>query len=156
MHGISGHGMWLARRSAGKPVDPGLLDTLVGGGIGNGLGIEDTLLKECEEEAGIDAAVASRAIATGTVRTARPAPDGWHAEVQFTHDLLLPDDFHPVSRDGEVAEFLLLPLPEVLEIMTGSNDLTVEACAAIADFMLRTRFIAPDAPGTQALREFIQ
>jgi 8-oxo-dGTP pyrophosphatase MutT (NUDIX family) len=147
VHGFTGRGadcrMWLARRSAGKPVAPGLLDTLVGGGIGNGLGVRETLLKECWEEAGIGADAASRAVPAGMVRSGRPVRAGWHAEVQFTHDLELPDDFQPVNEDGEVEEFLRLPLPHVLEMMVDSDDLTVEACAAIADFMMRIRFIDP-------------
>src|SRR5580765_2113028 len=50
--------MWLSRRSPTKAIDPGLLDNLVGGGIGTGFGALDTLRKEAWEEAGIPAIVA--------------------------------------------------------------------------------------------------
>lgn len=42
--------MWLGCRSATKATEPGMLDNVVAGGIGWGLGIEDTIAKECWEE----------------------------------------------------------------------------------------------------------
>ena len=160
VHGFIGRGagcrLWLARRSAAKPVDPGLLDTLVGGGIGNDLGIRETLLKECVEEAGISASLAAHVVPAGAIQTGRPVADGWHAEIQFTHDLELLGDFQPANEDGEVSEFLLLPLSQILEMMADTDDLTVEACAAIADFMMRTRFIDPHEPDALALRALLE
>ena len=45
--------MWLARRSATKAIDPGMLDNLVGGGIAAGATVAGTVIKEAWEEAGI-------------------------------------------------------------------------------------------------------
>ena len=39
--------LWIARRSETKATDPGMLDNVVAGGIGWGMGIEETLVKEC-------------------------------------------------------------------------------------------------------------
>ncbi|KGT01146.1 NUDIX domain protein [Burkholderia pseudomallei] len=61
--------MWLGRRSATKATDPGMLDNVVAGGIGWGLGIEDTIAKECWEEAGIAAELAARARFPAASRT---------------------------------------------------------------------------------------
>ncbi len=43
--------MWIARRSPTKPIDPGMLDNLVGGGLAAGLTVAQTLVKEGWEEA---------------------------------------------------------------------------------------------------------
>ncbi len=105
--------MWIARRSATKPIDPGLLDNLVGGGIAAGASIADTVVKEAWEEAGIPADVASSARAAGFVRIFREQPDGMHRETIHVHDLSLPPDFEPRNQDGEVAGFRLASIDEV-------------------------------------------
>ncbi|MFX8211239.1 NUDIX domain-containing protein, partial [Acinetobacter baumannii] len=45
--------LWLARRASTKPIDPGMWDNLVAGGIGHGFDARGALEKECWEEAGI-------------------------------------------------------------------------------------------------------
>src|SRR4051812_14438703 len=49
--------VWVSRRGAGKQVDPGLLDNLVGGRISAGMSVDETLRKEAWEEAGIPPAL---------------------------------------------------------------------------------------------------
>src|SRR5215470_7032502 len=87
--------MWLARRSPSKPIDPGLLDNLVGGGMPSGAGSLDTLVKEAWEEAGVEAHRARAAQATGEVRICRDQPDGLQRETIYVHDLWLPPEFVP-------------------------------------------------------------
>jgi len=53
--------LWIARRSETKATDPGMLDNVVAGGVGWGMGIEETLVKECWEEAGMQRARIPRA-----------------------------------------------------------------------------------------------
>jgi len=53
--------LWVGRRSADKQVAPNKLDNLVAGGIGNGHGVDETLLKEGEEEASIPTSLLRRA-----------------------------------------------------------------------------------------------
>jgi 8-oxo-dGTP pyrophosphatase MutT (NUDIX family) len=93
--------MWFARRSPTKPIDPGMLDNLVGGGIVTGQSVESTVIKESWEEAGIDAEIAQAARAAGTIDIRRVQPDGLQRETIFVHDLHLPADFSPAGRDGE-------------------------------------------------------
>src|SRR6266436_1250155 len=45
--------LWVGRRSPHKQIAPNKLDNLVAGGIGNEHGIDETLVKEAEEEASI-------------------------------------------------------------------------------------------------------
>ncbi|RJF98059.1 DUF4743 domain-containing protein [Noviherbaspirillum saxi] len=139
--------MWLARRSHNKATDPGCYDTIVGGGLGNGMGITATLIKECFEEAGMPADLASQARPAGAVHVRREVPEGVHDEILFTHDLVVSKDFVPNNHDGEVQEFVRLPLQDVIELIGSSDEVTVEASFVITDFLLRSGFISPDVPG---------
>lgn len=126
-------GMWLARRSTAKAIDPGLLDNLVGGGMTAGLSETEVLVKEAWEEAGIEAALARRATRGGTARILREVPEGVQSEMVHVYDLELPAGFSPRNQDGEVSEFLLVPFERVL-----AHDLTLEARLAAQDYFSRT------------------
>jgi 8-oxo-dGTP pyrophosphatase MutT (NUDIX family) len=146
--------MWIARRSAAKSIDPGLLDNLVGGGIAAGARIDDTLVREAREEAGIPAALARTAKPAGAVHVCRTQPDGLQRETIFVHDLVLPPDFTPAGEDGEVADCRLVPLDEAARLVAndeGPDAVTADASLVIVDCLLRHGTIAPDAAGYLAL-----
>jgi 8-oxo-dGTP pyrophosphatase MutT (NUDIX family) len=128
--------MWIARRSAAKPIDPGMLDNLVGGGVAHGLSVRDTLAKEGWEEAGIPAGMTGRATPGRSLRVLREVAEGCQQEHICVHDLELPPGFEPVNRDGEVAEFRLCPLPGVIELIA-AGELTVDAGLVALDFLFR-------------------
>jgi 8-oxo-dGTP pyrophosphatase MutT (NUDIX family) len=130
--------MWIARRSATKPVDPGMLDNLVGGGMTAGLTQEQVLVKEAWEEAGIPAGLARTATRGGMVKILREVPEGVQSEVIYVYDLELPESFQPANQDGEVSEFKLLPLEEVFQL----KDLTHDAQLVARDYRAR-RATAP-------------
>ena len=133
VNGISFDGkMWLARRSATKPIDPGLLDNLVGGGLTAGLSVEQVLVKEAWEEAGIPAELARRARPGGAAQILREVREGVQSETVHVYDLELPDRFQPRNQDGEVSEFLLVELHEVERL-----ELTLEAQLAAKDYFSR-------------------
>ena len=138
LNGIVGERMWLARRSATKPIDPGMLDNLVGGGISVGFSVESTLVKEAWEEAGIPAELARKARAGGTISVLREVPEGVQSETISIYDLELPEDFRPQNQDGEVSEFKLLPFAEVEREL-----LTYEAALVARDCLKRRRAKAP-------------
>ncbi len=131
LNGIVGDRMWLARRSAAKPVDPGLLDNLVGGGISAGFSIQETLVKEAWEEAGIPAQLAARATRGGTVRVLREVPEGVQSEVVHVYNLVLPETFMPCNQDGEVQEFRLASFDEV----RACEEMTHEAKLVALDYL---------------------
>jgi len=131
-----GFKLWIARRSASKPIDPGMLDNLVGGGIAAGSSPAATLAKECGEEAGIDTALAHCAAAAGCLRITRMVENGVHDEIVHVFDLELPSRFVPSNRDGEVAEFMLLEPAEVAR-RVAAGEFTIDAGAIIVDFLLR-------------------
>jgi len=138
LNGIAGERMWLARRSATKPIDPGMLDNLVGGGVSVGFSVEATLIKEAWEEAGIAAELARKATAGATLSVLREVPEGVQSETITTYDLELPADFRPQNQDGEVAEFKLVTFAEVER-----EGLAYEAGLVALDYLQRRRARGP-------------
>lgn len=132
--------LWIARRSASKATDPGMLDNVVAGGIGWGLGIEATIAKECWEEAGIDAALSASAVSGRTFHVLQSLPEGTQAEQIFVYDLPLPTEFIPHNQDGEVSEHRLARIDEVARWIE-EGAMTVDASLASLDSLLRHRWI---------------
>ena len=138
--------MWIARRSAGKAIDPGLLDNLVGGGIAAGADAAHTVIKEAWEEAGIAEPLARTATPAGAVHICRAQPDGLQRESMFVHDLILPADFTPAGQDGEVVDHRLVAIEEAARLVTndeGADVVTADASLVIVDCLLRWGVIAP-------------
>ncbi len=150
VNGFTGQGwgmkIWVARRAADKAVDPGLLDLMVGGGLGAALSPFDCLLKECAEEAGIAPDLAATAKPVSITTLAIEAPEGLRLGLQFNYDLELPSDFSPRNADGEVAEFLSLPASDLLDRLRHSDDFMFDAALAKLDFAIRQGLIGPDDP----------
>jgi 8-oxo-dGTP pyrophosphatase MutT (NUDIX family) len=138
------HG-WVARRSPSKSVDPDKLDNLVGGRIGAGMSVDETLRKEAWEEAGIAPSLLAGLNCLGAVRVEYSVPEGLHREILFVHDLWLPDDFKPSNQDGEVSEIRCMPVEEVLQnLLTG--DFTLDAGVVMIDSLLRLGAVLPEDP----------
>jgi 8-oxo-dGTP pyrophosphatase MutT (NUDIX family) len=146
--------MWLARRSPVKPIDPGILDNLVGGGIATRSDARATLVKEAFEEAGIPAELAHQARSVGAIDVCRDQPDGLQRETIHVYDLWLPAKFVPQNQDGEAVEHRLCAPDEVVSILE-TDDITADASLVIVDFLLRHGHIRandPAAPALDALR----
>jgi len=142
--------MWLARRSPVKPIDPGLLDNLVGGGIPAGATVADTLVREAWEEAGIPAHLAREAVQVGMVDIHRDQPDGLQRETIHVHDLWLPANFVPANQDGEAVEHRLCAPADVLAVIA-TDEVTADASLVIVDFLFRYGHVPPDDPSFPAL-----
>jgi len=136
--------VWVARRSATKHVDPGMLDIIVGGGLPYGISVHDNLLKECAEEAGIPPEVARHASPVGLVTMVIPAAEGLRIGLQFNFDLELPADFTPRNTDGEVAEFQLWSLDELERSLRETDDFMFDVALVNLDLLIRLGRIGPD------------
>ena len=128
--------MWLARRAMTKPIDPGMLDNMVGGGMSAGVPPLQTIIREAQEEAGIPELLARNAVAGGQISLLREVPEGVQSEVIFVFDLELPREFQPKNMDGEVAEFRRVPLAELDGILRG-GELTLDASLVMLGFIER-------------------
>ena len=138
--------LWVGRRSPDKRVAPNKLDNIVAGGIGNGHGVAETLLKEGEEEASIPANLTRRAVPVGAVSYRMETRLGIRDDVLFVYDLEMPADFVPKNRDGEIVEFELMPAAAVLERVRTTEDFKFNVSLVILDFALRHGLLHPDDP----------
>ncbi len=130
--------MWLARRAATKPIDPGMLDNLVGGGMSAGVPPAQTIIREAMEEAGIPDTLARNAVAAGSISLLREVPEGVQSETIFIFDLELPREFQPHNEDGEVAEFRRVPVA-VLNAILGGGEMTLDASLVMLSFLERLK-----------------
>ena len=104
--------LWIARRSASKATDPGLLDNLIGGGVADGQSPRQTLVREAWEEAGLSPQLLEPALPGRVLRLQRDVAEGLQFEDLHTFDLPLPAHLQPVNQDGEVAGFECLPVQD--------------------------------------------
>jgi hypothetical protein len=138
--------LWIGRRSPFKRVEPDKLDNLVAGGVGNGHGLDATLLKEGEEEASMPRCLTERAIPVGAISYRMETGLGIRDDVLFVYDLEIPADFVPRNQDGEFVDFELIPASEVVERIRTTNDFKFNVNLVILDFALRHGILRPDDP----------
>jgi 8-oxo-dGTP pyrophosphatase MutT (NUDIX family) len=138
--------MWIGRRARDRLLFPGALDNMVAGGLPHSLGLEENLIKECEEEAGVPEELARKAVPVGAVSYNRVAQRGFRRDVLYCYDLELPDGFVPVNTDGEVAEFLLMPLAEVASIVRETDEFKLNCNLVVIDFLIRHGWMEPQSP----------
>ena len=138
--------VWVGRRSPDKQIAPGKLDNLVAGGIGNGHGIKETLVKEAEEEAAIPARLIKHAVPVGAVSYRMETRLGIRDDVLFVYDLMMPPDFAPDNHDGEIVGFELMSASEVLERIRATSDFKFNVNLVMLDFAVRHGLLRTDDP----------
>jgi hypothetical protein len=134
--------IWVARRAAGKALDPGKLDHIVAGGIPAGLTPWDTLLKEAAEEAAMPEALAARAVPAGIIRYAMERPEGLRRDRLHCYEVALPADFTPRAADGEVEAFELWPLGRALAAVRDGDAFKFNVNLVLIALFLRHGLIA--------------
>jgi len=136
--------LWIARRALDRRVYPGKLDNMVAGGLPHDLTLAENLRKECMEEASVPADLAAQALPVGVLTYCKETPTGLKPDTLYCYDLRLPDDFKPRNTDGEVAEFMLLPVEEVLQLVGESDDFKLNCNLVLIDFFVRHGILDPD------------
>lgn len=131
------HRLWVARRSLTKATDPGMWDTLVGGLVGNLEDADFALVRESDEEAGLDAPdIVARTPLRTIAHMRRQLPEGFQTEAVLTCECVLADHVNPKNRDGEVVEIQLLE-QETLYKMLKEDAFTLEASIVITEDLWR-------------------
>ena len=144
--------MWIGRRAPDKKQYPNMLDNMVAGGQPFGITPDDNMKKEMGEEAGIPITLHKNLKRVGEInytytmcwtdKTGRT----WHGvrpDSMITYDLQMPHDVIPTPIDGEVAEFMCLPIHDVLDIIASSDDFKFNCNLVILDFAIRHGIITP-------------
>lgn len=131
--------IWIARRALSKSTDPGMWDTLVGGLAGSGEPLESALLRECGEEAGLDAPDLTRRSPLRTIlRIHRRLPEGYQVEDVLTSTCVLAADARPANRDGEVMEIAAADVDTVVR-RVAEGEFTLEAALVIIEDIMQRR-----------------
>jgi len=150
--------MWMARRSSLKSKFPGYLDHIVAGGQPYNLSLLQNVLKECDEEAGIPPELTLQGIKPAGVISyeqyggsaiSKSRGEGVLGRVVlFCYDLILPEDFVPVPKDGEVECFFTWGLEEIGKSMDPEFDDPIKpnCYPVIIDYLIRSGAISPDSP----------
>jgi hypothetical protein len=151
INGFTGDGanlkLWVAKRSRTKQTAPGKLDHLVAGGQPLGIGLMDNVVKECGEEAGMSPDLARTARPAGFVSYVTERVEGLRSDICFVYDIALPADFRPVNEDGEIEEFYLWPIDQVIARLTDTDDFKFNVALVNIDFLVRRGYLSPDTPG---------
>lgn len=138
--------LWVGKRALHRPIEPGKLDNLAAGGIAIGLGVQETLIKECWEEASIAEDLARQAKPVGAIRY-RMEHQGWlRNDVMFVYDLELPEGFVPRNQDGEIASFELMSLDQVEDILNRGDEFKFNVALVVIDFLIRHSHLTPERP----------
>ncbi|CUI45892.1 NUDIX hydrolase [Achromobacter kerstersii] len=129
--------IWVARRALSKSTDPGMWDTLVGGLAGSGEDLELALVRECGEEAGLDAPdLAQRTPLRTILRIHRRLPEGYQVEDVLTSTCVLAADARPANRDGEVMEIAVAEVSTVVRQIT-DGEFTLEAALVLVEDIMQ-------------------
>ena len=69
--------------------------------------------------------------------------------ILFCFDLYLPSDFQPIPVDGEVEQFYLYSMEQVLALMARDHPdpMKPNCYMVVIDFLIRHGYISPDTPG---------
>lgn len=140
-----GLSLWIATRARDRAIAPGQYDNMVAGGQPIGLSLADNLLKEAQEEAGLDAALVRRATPVGALRYCLETPEGLKRDRLFLYDLELPRDVVPVNTDGEVESFAQRSLDWVAESVRETLNWKFNVTLVIIDFLIRHGYLTSES-----------
>ena len=129
--------VWVPRRASDRVVYPGKWDNTVAGGQPAGISLQENLVKESAEEANIGPAYVAHARPVGTIIYRHELQYGLRDDLIFAYELELPLDFQPTNADGEVEDFQLWPVEEVMEVVATGDDFKFNCNLVLIDFFIR-------------------
>ena len=130
--------LWMARRARNRPRYPGKLDQMVAGGMPAYQSPQQVMKRECQEEAGVPMTLAETLKSVGLVTLCHHNSKGQlRREILYTYDLELPETFQPCNQDGEVEEFQLMPIAEVVRLVAETDEIKANCNLVVLDFLVR-------------------
>ncbi|KAF5350431.1 hypothetical protein D9756_008664 [Leucocoprinus leucothites] len=148
--GMRSLSVWVPTRARTKQTFPGYLDNTVAGGIPSGMGMFESMVKECMEEASLPASIVEKyARAAGVISYFYRTSTGWlQPEVEYVYGIAIPSDvdasiFEPKPLDGEVESFEFMNQDKVTEKLRAG--LFKPNCGIVLiDLFMRLGYITPD------------
>jgi 8-oxo-dGTP pyrophosphatase MutT (NUDIX family) len=137
--------LWMARRARDRPRYPGKLDQMVAGGMTAYQSPQQVMKRECQEEAGVPMTLAETLKSVGLVTLCHHNSKGQlRREILYTYDLELPETFQPCNQDGEVEEFQLMPIAEVVRLVAETDEIKTNCNLVVLDFLVRHGVLQAD------------
>ena len=137
--------LWMARRARNRPRYPGKLDQMVAGGMTAYQSPQQVMKRECQEEAGVPMTLAETLKSVGLVTLCHHNSKGQlRREILYTYDLELPETFQPCNQDGEVEEFQLMPIAEVVRLVAETDEIKTNCNLVVLDFLVRHDVLQAD------------
>ena len=128
--------MILSKRSKQINSFPGLFDNIIGGGQPNNLSFRENLDKEGYEEAGIKKNILENARFNSFTKYFLTFKETFNPSVIATFDLEIKNSFSLINKDGEVDEFKMFRLEEIMELLE-KNQLKPNSIIPITNFILK-------------------
>ena len=137
--------LWMARLARNRPRYPGKLDQMVAGGMTAYQSPQQVMKRECQEEAGVPMTLAETLKSVGLVTLCHHNSKGQlRREILYTYDLELPETFQPCNQDGEVEEFQLMPIAEVVRLVAETDEIKTNCNLVVLDFLVRHGVLQAD------------
>ncbi|AFZ83390.1 NUDIX-family hydrolase [Candidatus Kinetoplastibacterium blastocrithidii TCC012E] len=129
--------LWVSKRSHKKTIDPGKLETIVGGLVSKGEKPEQALTRECYEEANlIERNILASSKLSRIFNIKKNTEEGYQIEELLSKTSLLKESFYPKNNDGEVAIFKKMRIEEITpEIL--SDSFTIESSIIILSDIIK-------------------
>ncbi len=144
--------LWIGKRAADKAVEPGKLDNMVAGGQPAGLSLQENLVKESGEEAGLSPELVHRAQPVSLITYCMEDGRGLKRDTLFIYDMLVPEDIEPRAVDGEMERFMLMRRGMILNLLREGFSFKFNVALVLIDFLIRHGFLTPeDEPDYPAL-----
>lgn len=138
--------LWIGTRARDRRIFPGMLDNMVAGGLPHGLSLQQNLLKECHEEAGMPEELALQAIPVSAITYNAISEKGYKPDTLYCYDIELSEEFIPVNTDGEVEKFELLPVAEVISKVKQGGLFKPNCNLVLIDFFARHGLLDAQEP----------
>lgn len=145
--------VWIGVRTKDKPFFPGKLDQMVAGGQPVGISLQDNLIKEAKEEANIPPEIAKQAKFVSQIRYFQNCSRGLDQSTIYNYDLWLDEDFIPENTDGEVDEFILIPIQELYDITETRTDFKDNCNLVNIDLLIRYQLLTPKHPDFEKIKQ---
>lgn len=133
--------IWIARRTKDKPFWPEKLDQMVAGGQPFGISRMENVIKESAEEANIPKTLLKKINQVSEIHYRGETHRGMNVDTLFNYDLWLPENFIPENTDGEVDEFILMPIEEMAELTSNTDEFKDNCNLVNIDLLIRLGII---------------
>jgi len=138
--------LWIGTRACDRRIFPGMLDNMVAGGLPHGLSLQENLVKECHEEAGMPEKLALQAKPVSAITYNAISEKGYKPDTLYCYDIELSEEFTPENTDGEVEKFELLRVTDVISKVRQGGLFKPNCNLVLIDFFARHGLLDAQEP----------